>query len=79
MKAAAELQDRVCVQGNLDPALLVAGGAQMEEEVLRILEALGCGPFVFNLGHGVVPQTPPDHVARLVQLVHDWRSPEATT
>jgi uroporphyrinogen decarboxylase len=70
--AAAALQSQVCVQGNLDPALLVAGGEPMEEEAMRILEALAAGPFVFNLGHGVVPQTPPENVARLVELVHGW-------
>jgi uroporphyrinogen decarboxylase len=41
----------------------------MEEEAGRILDKLGNGPFIFNLGHGVVPQTPPDHVAHLVEIV----------
>jgi uroporphyrinogen decarboxylase len=57
------------VQGNLDPALLVESGAAMESAVRSILRELDKGPFVFNLGHGVVPQTPPEHVARLVALV----------
>lgn len=63
------LQPLVTVQGNMDNLLLVAGGDAMEAEVKRILEILGSGPFIFNLGHGIVPQTPPEHVARLVQLV----------
>ena len=45
----------------------------MEREATRILDKLGHGSFVFNLGHGVVPQTPPDHVARLVEIVRNWK------
>ncbi len=67
--ARRALQPLGPVQGNLDPLLLVAGGRPMEERVAEILEALGGGPFVFNLGHGIVPETPPEHVARLVELV----------
>lgn len=54
------------VQGNLDPLLLAAGGAAMMESVTAIRRALGEGPFVFNLGHGIVPETPVEHVAALV-------------
>jgi uroporphyrinogen decarboxylase len=71
--AAKELQPHICVQGNLDPLMLVAGGLAMEREATRILDKLGHGPFVFNLGHGVVPQTPPDNVARLVDIVRNWK------
>jgi uroporphyrinogen decarboxylase len=62
------------VQGNLDPAMLVSGGEVMANEVRRILGKLAGGQHIFNLGHGVVPQTPPDHVARLVEIVRDWTS-----
>jgi uroporphyrinogen decarboxylase len=71
--ARRELQPRVALQGNLDPMLLVAGGAAMRDEAARILETLASGPFVFNLGHGIVPQTPVEHVAELCELVHGWR------
>jgi uroporphyrinogen decarboxylase len=54
------------VQGNLDPLLLVAGGAAMLAATRVIAAALAHGPFVFNLGHGIVPETPPEHVAELV-------------
>jgi uroporphyrinogen decarboxylase len=67
--AAAELQGKVTLQGNLDPRLLVIGGQAMEVEVHRILETLGQGPFIFNLGHGIVPETPPEHVARLSEML----------
>ena len=65
----AELQGDVTVQGNLDPRLLVIGGAAMEAEIQRILETLGKGPFIFNLGHGIVPETPPEHVGRLAEIL----------
>jgi uroporphyrinogen decarboxylase len=59
----------VAVQGNLDPLLLVAGGPAMEARVCASLEAMRGAPFIFNLGHGIVPQTPPENVARLIELV----------
>ena len=69
--ARDELQTRLAVQGNLDPQVLVAGGEPMEAAIRAILEALGQGPFVFNLGHGILPQTPPAHVERLVRMVRE--------
>jgi uroporphyrinogen decarboxylase len=64
------LADRgVAVQGNLDPLLLVTGGTALEARVREILGAMQGAPHVFNLGHGIVPQTPPENVARLVALV----------
>jgi uroporphyrinogen decarboxylase len=69
LAAMQRLQSLVPVQGNLDPILLVAGGAPLERRVGAILEALAPGPFVFNLGHGVLPDTPVEHVERLIRLV----------
>jgi uroporphyrinogen decarboxylase len=63
------LQTLVPVQGNLDPLLLIAGGAELEGRVETILDTLGDGPFIFNLGHGILPETPIEHVTRLVSLV----------
>jgi len=63
-----------CVQGNLDNQLLVAGGDAMHAEADRILAALGSGPFIFNLGHGILKTTPPEHVEALVQHVQSWRA-----
>ncbi len=71
--AAATLQPQVTVQGNLDPLLLVIGGAAMEGAATHILKTLGRAPFVFNLGHGIVPETPPEHVAQLSDLIRRWR------
>ena len=67
--AAERLQNRVTVQGNLDPIALLVGGSAMRQEVRRIREALAGGPFIFNLGHGVMPQTPPENVAELGRLL----------
>ncbi len=67
MRAMAE--NGIAVQGNLDPLLLVAGGGRLEARVAETLGAMAGAPFIFNLGHGIVPQTPPEHVARLVELV----------
>jgi uroporphyrinogen decarboxylase len=63
------LQELVPVQGNLDPLLLVAGGAELDARVRAILATLGQGPFIFNLGHGILPETPIPHVTRLLDLV----------
>lgn len=68
VKALAKETGKV-VQGNLDPLLLVAGGRQMEDRVRQTLATMHGTHFIFNLGHGIVPQTPPEHVARLVELV----------
>jgi uroporphyrinogen decarboxylase len=65
----AKLQSLVPVQGNLDPLLLLAGGPELDARVRAILAVLGQGPFIFNLGHGILPETPIEHVTRLLDLV----------
>ncbi len=71
--AASVLKPHCVVQGNLDNLVLVEGGATMERETGRILDALApSGRFIFNLGHGVLPDTPPEHVARLAELITAW-------
>ncbi len=57
------------VQGNLDPLALLAGGAALDHAVDSILRAFGTGPFIFNLGHGVLPDTPLENVERLIERV----------
>ena len=70
---ARELSGNVVVQGNLDPLLLVAGGLEMQRQAERILAALANDPFIFNLGHGILPQTPPQNVAQLVKLIREGK------
>ncbi len=71
--AVKELQPHVTLQGNLDPIMLVAGGEALDRAIDRILSIAAKGPFVFNLGHGIIPQTPPENVARLAQKVTGWK------
>ncbi len=67
--AALDLPARVARQGNLDPILLLQGGEVMRAEAKRIVDAMKGKPFIFNLGHGVMQPTPPDHVAELVAAI----------
>jgi uroporphyrinogen decarboxylase len=67
--ASRELAAGLPVQGNLDPLALIAGGDQMRDSVRRIVDAFRDRPHIFNLGHGIVPDTPIDNVERLVALV----------
>ncbi|MHA6686076.1 uroporphyrinogen decarboxylase [Mesorhizobium sp. A556] len=69
LSAARELQKQGAVQGNLDPLRLTAGGAALTDGVSAILKALGGGPLIFNLGHGITPQTPVAHVEQMVKMV----------
>lgn len=71
--AAAALPRNVTLQGNLDPLALVAGGDALRDEAEGVLDAMGDRPWIFNLGHGVVPQTPPEHVAALIAQVRAKR------
>ena len=70
---ARRLQSRVCVQGNLDPVALLVGAGAGGQRSRRSAKRSASGPFVFNLGHGVLPQTPPEHVAELARLLADRR------
>src|SRR5580693_8754635 len=63
------LQPHGAVQGNLDPVLLIAGGAALEEAVRGLCQMLGRGPYIFNLGHGVLPETPLENVQTLACLL----------
>ncbi len=63
------VQSRVAVQGNLDPLVLVAGGGELERAVDGVLEAFAGRPFIFNLGHGIVPETPIAHVESMLARV----------
>ena len=70
--ARDHLQPVTCVQGNLDNHTLLAGGDALDSSVYKILETLSGGPFIFNLGHGVLPPTPPENVERVAELIRNW-------
>ena len=59
----------IVLQGNLDPSLLVVGGDVMVREVSKIHQTLKDRPYIFNLGHGILPNTPIEHVEQLVKQV----------
>jgi uroporphyrinogen decarboxylase len=68
-RAAGLMPPRTALQGNLDPLALVVGGRALRRETAAVLTALKGCPCVFNLGHGIVPQTPPEHVTALLEQV----------
>lgn len=71
--AALELQGRVAIQGNLDPHTLLAPPQVIEAEVKKIMDTMQDYPgFIFNLGHGILPSVPPEHVKHLVEVVHAY-------
>jgi len=67
--ARDQIQSRRPVQGNLDPLVLLAGGSALDRAVDTVLEAFAGGPFIFNLGHGILPETPIAHVEQMLARV----------
>jgi uroporphyrinogen decarboxylase len=67
--ARDQVQSRRPVQGNLDPLALLAGGEALDRAVDQVLDAFGAGPLTFNLGHGILPETPIAHVERMLKRV----------
>jgi uroporphyrinogen decarboxylase len=67
--ARERIQTRVPVQGNVDPIALLVGGAALDRAIDTVLEAFGAGPLIFNLGHGILPQTPIEHVEQMLARV----------
>jgi len=69
-----QVQNRVAVQGNLDPLTLIAGGAALDRAIDDVLTNYAAGRLIFNLGHGITPETPIAHVARMIARVRASRS-----
>ena len=67
-----KIQSRLPVQGNLDPLALVAGGAALDRAVDAVLSNFAGGPFIFNLGHGILPDVPVAHARAFVDAVKEW-------
>ena len=67
--AVRELPENLPLQGNLDPLALLAGGEALKDGVRRILDAFAGRPHIFNLGHGILQETPIAHVEELLKLV----------
>jgi uroporphyrinogen decarboxylase len=69
--ARRRVGSRVALQGNLDPLVLLTNAEVVRQEAAAIVRAAGAAPgHIFNLGHGIVPATPPENVAALVEAVH---------
>jgi uroporphyrinogen decarboxylase len=66
-----KVQRKVALQGNLDPLVLVAGGAALDRAIDEILENFSQGPFIFNLGHGILPETPIAHVELTLRRIRN--------
>ena len=68
------VQNRVAVQGNLDPLALIAGGDALDRAIDDVLESYGSGRLIFNLGHGILPETPIAHVEQMIKRVRDYKA-----
>jgi uroporphyrinogen decarboxylase len=67
--ARGRIPQTMTIQGNLDPVTLLAGGSALDREIDDILQAFADRPFIFNLGHGILPETPIGHVERMLRRV----------
>jgi uroporphyrinogen decarboxylase len=67
------VQNRVAVQGNLDPLVLIAGGAALDRAIDDVLANFAGGRLIFNLGHGIQPETPIAHVEQMIKRVRAYR------
>ena len=71
--ALEHIPKNIVIQGNLDPVQLLVGGASMEKAANNLLEQFKDRPFIFNLGHGVIKETPVAHVEKLSQIIKDFK------
>ena len=69
LQLGRDIQKLRTIQGALDPLALRAGGPELDAEVERLLDAWGQGPYIFNLGHGILPDTPMAHVEQVLARV----------
>jgi uroporphyrinogen decarboxylase len=69
----ARVQNRIAIQGNLDPLVLIAGGAALDRAIDDVLENYASGRLIFNLGHGILPETPIAHVEQMIKRVRAYK------
>lgn len=67
--ARDNLQNKVAVQGNLDPMMMITGGDMLVSETQRLLDILGGGPYIFNLGHGITPEGKPENIEKMLKVI----------
>jgi uroporphyrinogen decarboxylase len=71
---ASHVQVDGCVQGNLKSSHMVTGGQELVDDTRRIVKALGKGPHIFNLGHGITPDADPENVKLMIETVREGAS-----
>lgn len=74
LDAMQMVAETVTVQGNLDPLVLAYDKQRAMDDTKRLLEAMRAYPFIFNLGHGIIPQTPIENVEAVSQIIRDWKN-----
>lgn len=67
--ARDNLQNKLAVQGNLDPMMMITGGDMLVSETRRLLDILGDGPYIFNLGHGITPEGKPENIEKMLNVI----------
>ena len=67
------LPEKIVFQGNLDPVKLLVGGKEMRKNVMEILKDMESKEFIFNLGHGILPQTSRENVQECINLIRDFK------
>ncbi len=73
IKAVEKLQEKVILQGNISPEILLKGGKNLEDDIIENIEIFKNHPFIIGLGHGILKETPPENVKKLVEIVRSHK------
>jgi len=73
-KEIKKIQQKKTIQGNLSPKALLDGGKKLENEIKKVLDRFSGKPFIFNLSHGIMPETPIKNVKRLVEVIRNYKN-----
>jgi len=73
-KEIKKIQQKKTIQGNLPPKVLLDGGKKLETEIKKVLNRFSGGPFIFNLSHGIMPETPIKNVKKLVEIIRNCKN-----
>ena len=74
LREIEKIQEKKVIQGNLSPKILFNGGKKLETETMKILNKFSSKPFIFNLSHGIMPDTPIRNVKKLVDIIRKYKS-----
>ena len=73
-KEIKKIQQKKTIQGNLSPKILLNGGKKLDSKIKKILKQFSGKPFIFNLSHGIMPETPIKNVKRLVKIIRNYKN-----